>query len=254
MNDDEIEEEEKENAVQVINENIKKKDEGHISAGNRINDDVFRAFNEYANTGNLSFSLSLFHHYPRLLNWHDIYTLKEGKNLSFYEKVKRNSLVLNGHTHGKLFDFPFSTTTGLLAFESYYLDRVVSVIEIDPLRNYYIIHQIPYGDDARYKDDHEKVFRVFNDNTFIDNFRSNYTSKDLFYDLKYNKGVFHDLPESSSFHKLLGKFDVTDEHIDSLINNQQFNRADLIKDPLFKEKVNSELMSIKHRSKFIKKS
>jgi len=248
----------------------------NISAGNIINSKIYDKIpNTKSKDINTLFSLSLFHHFPRLLNWHDknsieIEVPKKVKqnsielyndyfktnltsefvcktNISFYERVSNNDLVLNGHTHGKLFDPPFYTSNGVYTEKSKTTISSVNLIEVDLFRKYLISYDIPLKSSLKNGTTNiNKNLRVFKDQHYIDTIKSHYTSFDLYNDLKLNNR----LSKSSSKHSKevllnLKQFQkVNGDKVNDIVEGIFLTDKDFLKNPMLKKNIKKELHSM----------
>ncbi|MCD2258628.1 metallophosphoesterase [Psychroserpens luteolus] len=248
----------------------------NISVGNKINSEIYKMLPSIENKeNNTTFSLSLFHHFPRLLNWHDKNSieievqkkinessLKEynnyfktqlttdfvcKQNTSFYERISNNDLVLNGHTHGKLFDPPYYTSNGVYTKQSKSSISSVNLIEVDLFRKYFIIYDIPLK--TLLKNNFDKInkrIRIFKDQKYIDKINSNYTNIDLYYDLKLNNGLSKTGSERKKETLMnLNQFEtIDDEKVNDIIEGIYLTEQDLLKNPMLTKHIRKELQSL----------
>jgi len=181
-------------------------DHDKISPGHKINESIYNSFNglkTYSNTDNEDdvetlFTLSMCHHFPRLLSWHDQYDYKlsssEGgkpssshDHKSFYSHLSQYSLVLNGHTHGQLFDAPYATNS--------YLDYTsvpasLMIYEVNFLSNFIVHYKIPIVvSDTKNPFSLDKI-TTFNEQKFLAQLKSLYCYKDLVRDLEWHESCF----------------------------------------------------------------
>ena len=166
--------------------NIKINDHEKLSAGYNLNSNIFKNIPK-----NTRFTLALFHHDTRLLSWHDKYDYNiknnKGENInshvSFYSKVHSYDYLLNGHTHGDLFDG--NATTGPCISDNN-LENFIIIHEVDLIRNFVIQHKIRLTTELLSQDNIVHRVIVIKPKLFLNTVRQNYTSKDLDNDLKYN--------------------------------------------------------------------
>jgi len=166
--------------------NIRINDHEKLSVGYKVNFDIFNNLPE-----NSRFTLALFHHDTRLLSWHDKYdyNLKNAKgetnysHVSFYSKVHCYDYVLNGHTHGDLFDG--NAATGPCIADNN-LENFIIIHEVDLVRNYVIQNKIRLTKELLSQDDIVHRIVVIKPKSFLNTVRKNYTIEDLDNDLKHN--------------------------------------------------------------------
>lgn len=168
-------------------------DSQNLSVGYNINQQIIEEFKSFKKkvSRDKQFCLSMFHHHPRFLSWHDKYDIdkKSKKHKSIYRHhFSKYDLILNGHTHGRLFDFPYHTSTGGLTSESNFSNNYVTIFEVDLYRNVYTRHNLPIS--AKENGTRDKKLLIYNHETYEKLIKSNYNLKDLYHDLDYN-GKLH---------------------------------------------------------------
>jgi len=178
-------------------------DHDKISPGYKINEAIYHSFNglkSYSNTENEDdvetlFTLSMCHHFPRLLSWHDQYDYKISSSevsessssydhKSFYSHLSQYSLVLNGHTHGQLFDAPYATNS-YLDYKS--VPASLMIYEVNFLSNFIVHYKIPLVvSDTNNAFSLDKI-TTFNEQKFLAQLKSVYCYRDLVRDLEWHE-------------------------------------------------------------------
>lgn len=176
-------------------------DNDKISPGYEINKTVFDAFNKLTKgeESEVVFKLSISHHSPKLLSWFDKYdfetTDKGGNKIyhdSYYSHLLNYSLVLNGHTHGLLFDDNLFLTSPCLKHQL--LKTFITILEVDLVRKFVIHHYINV-DKVKPSEEVEitlkdlvidKRITTFDADDFLQKSLSNYTYEDLMSDIEWN--------------------------------------------------------------------
>jgi len=177
----------------ILNPAIEKRyfsDEGMLSAGKTINGEAFQRFDP----DKYLFSLAMCHHYPRTMNWFDVYSFRQTNGdlePSFYRKISQYSLVLNGHTHGELYDRPFCTNPSIDGND---LDPTIAVYEVHFNSNFIVRYKIPVFEIMNQTrkvlgkpEDHPTRVDTFDPESFLREIKATYGYDGLLKDLKWHK-------------------------------------------------------------------
>lgn len=181
-------------------------DHDKISAGDKINEEIYKVANNLKTYDNSEreeevetlFTLSMCHHFPRLLAWHDQYDYfntaasldpagTSPYHKSFYSHLSKYSLVLNGHTHGQLFDAPFATDSNL-DYSNY--PAAIMIYEVNFISNFIAHYRIPINVLSGDKPSTLERITAFNENKFLSQLKSIYSYKDLIKDLEWHESCF----------------------------------------------------------------
>lgn len=251
-------------------------DDGYLNLGYKINQGVIEQFE---NNKKCSFKINISHHFPRLLDWFDLYSIDKFENAengirkewdkiassevlkdkifsssddinyntSIYEHIKAYNLVLNGHTHGFLEDSPFHTATGIITHESALLASFVNIYEVDLHRGYYTKHFISLESNqdsggSSFLPNKRKIF-VFDEEKFEKKLKSLYTKEDLYYDLLHNEKISSCSDENNI--PLVDLLEKSENEIIEHLNNIFINEALLKDNPNIRLNIVNEILAMK---------
>lgn len=265
---------------------IMPQDYENLSLGNKVNKKTNKAFKRFKKQTKNSklFTLSISHHYPRLLNLFDksdvefsekiqnpvlreeCKELLVANSINFqktkekkcnYTKLDKYDLVLNGHTHGKLYDKPFSTASGGAGIK---IPRLVKeevfIYEIDFVKNCIIQYILPLKNKENESLKYKQKLYTFNDGKFIDEIKSKYNNESLYLDLKHNDPLFKEVEVNQDVEMTLKDLDLfnnTNDEISKRILSVGLDKKHLINDPFVLKNTKNEYLALKKRCMIIKK-